>query len=250
MIEVSDLYKSYGQTPVLRGVCHRQERGEAVAIIGPSGCGKSTFLRCLNLLERPTSGCVRIGGRTLTPEPGETPAEARRREAAARAHTGMVFQGFHLFPHLTALENVMEAPIHVKRVSPDKARADGRALLERVGLGHRCDAYPGRLSGGQQQRVAIARALAMQPDLMLFDEPTSALDPELREEVRSVIVDLARDGICLIIVTHEMELAARAAHRVLFFDGGVVAASGPPDTLFGAPEHPRLKEFLRHFRSP
>jgi ABC-type polar amino acid transport system ATPase subunit len=249
MIEVDQLCKDFGGAPVLKGVSHRQARGEAIAVIGPSGCGKSTFLRCLNLLETPTSGVIRIDGVTLTPARGEKGAARRKREAEARRRTGMVFQGFHLFPHLTVLDNIILAPMRVKGLPPDEAVAEAERLLAKVGLGQKRDAWPGSLSGGQQQRVAIARALAMKPEVMLFDEPTSALDPEMREEVRIVICGLADEGMTLVIVTHEMNLAAAASDRVLFFDGGVVAADGTPDAIFGAPEHPRLKEFLRHAKA-
>lgn len=207
-----------------------------VVLVGPSGCGKSTLLRCLNGLELPTSGSVTVGGLPVLPDP--------KALQALRKRVGMVFQRFHLFPHLTALQNVMLAPVQVLGLPPAQAEAAGRELLERVHLGAKADAYPQQLSGGQQQRVAIARALAMRPELMLFDEPTSALDPELVGEVLEVMRELARDGMTMCVVTHEMGFAADVAHRVVFMDAGQVLEQGPPAQVLKAPQHPRAREFL------
>jgi ABC-type polar amino acid transport system ATPase subunit len=245
MITVKGLEKSFGETHVLRGIDHQQARGEAAVLIGPSGCGKSTFLRCLNLLETPTAGTIILDGITITGGGGDAPAEFEERQRQARRRTGMVFQSFTLFPHRTVLENVIEAPIHVKGLQRAEAVESGMNLLRKVGLEARSGFLPGALSGGQQQRVAIARALAMQPDIMLFDEPTSALDPELREEVLEVIRQLRDEGMTMLIVTHEMEFARQIAHQVLFFDGGLVVEAGPPERVFGAPSQERTRAFLR-----
>ena len=245
MIAVSGLVKSYGGTRVLHGIDHVQQRGETVVLIGPSGCGKSTFLRCLNQLELADAGRVRIDGVEI--EGGHAPrtADERERQRQLRLKTGMVFQQFNLFPHLSALQNVTTAPVVVKKLPPAEADERGRELLRKVGLADRADAWPSELSGGQQQRVAIARALAMEPAVMLFDEPTSALDPELRGEVLRVMRQLADEGMTMIIVTHEMQFARDVADRVLFLDAGRVAEEGPPEQLFGAPRHDRTREFLR-----
>ena len=245
MITVENLFKSYNSTPVLQGIDHAQRRAEIVVLIGPSGCGKSTFLRCLNQLEIADSGRITIDGVTL--EGGRSPRTSEERECQRqlRRSTGMVFQSFNLFPHLTALENVTLAPRVVTELSSMEAEARGRALLAKVGLEHKASAFPGQLSGGQQQRVAIARALAMEPQVMLFDEPTSALDPELREEVLGVMRQLAEEGMTMIVVTHEMQFARDMADRMLFFDAGRVAESGVPEQLFSDPRHERTREFLR-----
>jgi len=245
MIGVENLVKSYNAIRVLHGVDHAQQRGEAVVLIGPSGCGKSTFLRCLNQLEIADSGRITIGDVTI--EGGHAPRTNadRMRQCQLRLRAGMVFQSFNLFPHLTALKNITEAPMVVKRVPRQEAEMLARDLLAKVGLGDKADALPSQLSGGQQQRVAIARALAMKPEVMLFDEPTSALDPELRDEVLRVMRGLAEEGMTMIVVTHEMQFARDMAHRVLFFDGGRVAESGPPDQLFAHPQLERTREFLR-----
>ncbi len=245
MIIVEDLVKSFAATPVLRGVSHRQQRGEAVVLIGPSGCGKSTFLRCLNQLEVPDSGRITIDG--VTVEGGRPPRTSAEHEQQRqlRLRAGMVFQSFNLFPHLTVLENITLAPRVVKAVPDAEAEAVARALLAKVGLEHKAGAYPSQLSGGQQQRAAIARALAMQPLVMLFDEPTSALDPELREEVLRVMRKLAEEGMTMIVVTHEMQFAREMAHRVLFLDEGRVAESGPPEQIFADARLERTREFLR-----
>jgi polar amino acid transport system ATP-binding protein len=228
MIAVEKLVKSYNANRVLHGVDHSQQPGEAVVLIGPSGCGKSTFLRCLN-----QGGCA---PRTRA---------AHEQQRRLRLQAGMVFQSFNLFPHLTVLRNITEAPMIVKGVSQSEAEAFARELLAKVGLEDKSAAYPCELSGGQQQRVAIARALAMRPQVMLFDEPTSALDPELRDEVLRVMRRLAEEGMTMIVVTHEMQFARDMADCVLFFDGGRVAESGPPDQIFSDPKLERTREFLR-----
>ena len=245
MITVENLVKSYDSHRVLYGIDHVQRRGEAVVLIGPSGCGKSTFLRCLNQLETADSGRITIDGVTI--EGGQAAGNGKEREQRRqlRLRAGMVFQSFNLFPHLTVLQNITQAPMVVKRIPRAEAEAQARRLLGKVGLEEKADAYPARLSGGQQQRVAIARALAMEPQVMLFDEPTSALDPELREEVLRVMRQLAEEGMTMIVVTHEMQFARDIADRLLFFDGGRVAESGPPDQIFSDPRNERTRDFLR-----
>ncbi len=240
MIAVEQLTKSFGDRAVLRGVDLTQARGETVALIGPSGCGKSTFLRCLNRLETPDAGRVRLGD--LTIEGGRGVSREQQRQLRLRA--GMVFQQFHLFLHQTALENVMEGPRHILRLSHAEAEARARDLLRKVGLEGHADHLPGQLSGGQQQRVAIARALAMNPEVLLLDEPTSALDPELRDEVREVLSQLADEGLTMLLVTHDLQLAKRIADRVVFLDDGLVVEQGTPEQLFGNPRLPRTREFL------
>lgn len=249
MIAVESLVKSYNSNRVLHGIDHDQKPGEAVVLIGPSGCGKSTFLRCLNMLEIADSGRITIDGVTI--EGGRVPQSSREREQQRqlRMRAGMVFQSFNLFPHLTVLQNIIEAPTVVKGVPKEQAEALARQLLEKIGLANKAEAYPHQLSGGQQQRVAIARALAMEPRVMLFDEPTSALDPELRDEVLRVMRQLAEEGMTMIVVTHEMQFARDMADRILFFDGGVVAESGSPEQIFGNPQHERTKEFVRRVAS-
>ena len=245
MIHVEGLTKRFGSVTVLDGIDHLQASAEAVVLIGPSGCGKSTFLRCLNQLERPDAGRITIDGLTL--ESGATTDRERQRQL--RLRSGMVFQQFHLFPHRTALENIMEGPLHVLKESRAEAESRARALLQKVGLSDRAHHLPSQLSGGQQQRVAIARALAMRPRVMLFDEPTSALDPELRGEVLSVLRELRHEGMTMLIITHEMEFAREIADRVLFFNGGRVLESGPPDQVLLDPVQERTREFLRKVRS-
>lgn len=236
IIEVRDLRKSFGRNEVLRGISCSVAESEVVCVIGPSGSGKSTFLRCLNRLEEITSGSVVIDGTDLT---------ARRVNLdEVRAEIGMVFQQFNLFPHRSAIENIMMAPMTVRGLSKDQARTRGRALLSKVGLADKEDSYPAQLSGGQQQRVAIARALAMEPQVLLFDEPTSALDPELVGDVLAVMKNLAEEGMTMIVVTHEMGFAREVGDRVLFMDEGVIVESGPPDSLFDTPVEPRTREFL------
>jgi ABC-type polar amino acid transport system ATPase subunit len=245
MIAVRDLTKSFGSTVVLRGINHGQARGEVVVLIGPSGCGKSTFLRCINLLETPTSGTILLDGSVIVDGSDDTSKLAEERRRIARRRTGMVFQSFNLFPHRTVLENVIECPMHVRKIPRKQAVEEAMGLLGKVGMENRRDFYPSQLSGGQQQRVAIARALAMRPDLMLFDEPTSALDPEMREEVLKVIRELSDEGMTMLIVTHEMAFAREAADTVVFFDQGRIAESGPPEQVFGNPSQERTREFLK-----
>jgi len=244
LIEVRGLEKKFGLMTVLRGVDLVQSSGECVALIGPSGCGKSTLLRCLNQLEIPDAGSLRIGDIPFPAgRPLDRPTLRRLRQAA-----GMVFQQFHLFPHRTAFENVLEGPLHVLRQSRSQAEKTARDLLAKVGLAARMDHRPSQLSGGQQQRVAIARALAMEPQVLLLDEPTSALDPELRDEVREVLQQLGDEGMTMVLVTHDMNLARRIADRVLFLDSGKVSESGPPSQLFEHPQTDRAREFLRRVR--
>ena len=244
MIHVDALTKRFGTLTVLDGIDHRQAEAEAVVLIGPSGCGKSTFLRCLNQLESHDSGRITIDGVTLDAG-ARLDRETQRR---LRMQSGMVFQQFHLFPHRTALENVMEGPLHVLKLSKAEAEARAHELLKKVGLSDRAHFHPSQLSGGQQQRVAIARALAMQPRVMLFDEPTSALDPEVRGEVLTVLHELREEGMTMLIITHEMEFAHDFADRVLFFEGGHVVESGPPKQVLSDPVHARTREFLRRVR--
>ena len=245
MIAVENLIKSYNSNRVLHGIDHEQKPGESVVLIGPSGCGKSTFLRCLNMLEIADSGRITIDGVTI--EGGRLPSTSLEREQQRqlRMRAGMVFQSFNLFPHLTVLQNIIEAPTVVKGVPQEQAEALARQLLTKVGLENKAEAYPLQLSGGQQQRVAIARALAMEPRVMLFDEPTSALDPELRDEVLRVMRQLAEEGMTMIVVTHEMQFAREMADRVLFFDDGRIAESGPPEQIFCNPQNARTREFVQ-----
>jgi ABC-type polar amino acid transport system ATPase subunit len=245
VIVVERLTKTFGTRPVLRGVDLQQARGETVVFIGPSGCGKSTFLRCLNQLETPDGGRITIGG--VTVEGGQTVTREQQRQLRLRA--GMVFQQFHLFLHQTALENIMEGPLHILRRPRAEAESFARELLAKVGLAEHANHLPGQLSGGQQQRVAIARALAMKPEVLLLDEPTSALDPELRDEVREVLNQLADEGLTMLLVTHDMQLARQIADRVVFLDGGVIAEQGTPEQLFSAPQQARTREFLQKVRS-
>ncbi|WP_295463060.1 L-cystine ABC transporter ATP-binding protein TcyN [uncultured Pseudomonas sp.] len=245
MIEVEGLSKSFRQQTVLQGIDLSVAQGEVVAIIGPSGSGKTTLLRCLNLLETPDAGTIRVGDLSI-----DAARPLRAQQGAIRKlrqSVGFVFQNFNLFPHRTALENVIEGPIIVQGESRDTALAHGRELLAKVGLADKADAYPGRLSGGQQQRVAIARALAMRPQAILFDEPTSALDPERVGEVLETIRDLAREGRTLLIVTHEMAFARDVAHRVLFMDGGRIVEQGSAAEVFNHPREERTRRFLAKF---
>ncbi|MDO9638459.1 MAG: amino acid ABC transporter ATP-binding protein [Pseudotabrizicola sp.] len=242
MIKIKNLRKNFGTLEVLRGIDLDVAAGDVAVLIGPSGCGKSTLLRCLNLLEEPTLGRLEVAGRHLEFDGSARIREAQR--AAFRAATGMVFQSFNLFPHMTVLENVMSGPLYNGILNKKDARDLAASLLDRVGLAHRLDLYPRQISGGQSQRVAIARALALDPKVMLFDEPTSALDPELVGEVLDVMQSLARDGTTMIVVTHEMSFARNVANRVVFLDGGVVVENGPPDQVLGAPKSDRLRTFL------
>ena len=246
VMHAEDVHKSFGRLHVLKGVSLEVTKGETVCIIGPSGSGKTTFIRCINHLEKIDSGRIEVNGQLIgyRQRSGKLVEDSERNIARQRTQIGMVFQRFNLFPHKTALENVTEAPVHVLDTPEEQARETGRALLTRVGLGDKCDTYPGKLSGGQQQRVAIARALAMMPALMLFDEPTSALDPEVTGEVLDVMEELARDGMTMIVVTHEMGFARKAADRVVMMDGGVIIEEGTPEHFFEAPEQERTKQFL------
>ena len=237
MIVVRDLHKSFGDHEVLKGVNERIEKGEKVVIIGPSGSGKSTFLRCLNLLEEPTGGSIIFEGQNITSK--ETDINIVRRKM------GMVFQQFNLFPHLSVLENICIAPMKVKKAQRADIELRALKLLDRVGLGDKAKAYPAQLSGGQKQRVAIVRALAMEPDVMLFDEPTSALDPEMVGEVLDVMKSLAREGMTMVVVTHEMGFAREVGDRVLFMDEGIIMEQGTPEEVFGNPQNPRTQDFLR-----
>jgi len=236
VITVDRLCKRFGDNEVLRDISTHVGEGEKVVVIGPSGSGKSTFLRCLNLLDQPTSGRIEVDGEEIT-APG---CDIDR----VRAKMGMVFQQFNLFPHLTVMENITLAPVLLKRLGKDAARDRAMSLLARVGLVEKADEYPARLSGGQKQRIAIARALAMDPEIMLFDEPTSSLDPEMIGEVLSVMKELAGDGMTMIVVTHEMGFAREVGSRVLFMDGGRIDEEGVPDRIFTDPSHPRTREFL------
>ncbi len=256
LLEVKDLKKSFGELQVLRGVSFSMERGETLSVIGPSGGGKTTLLRCLNFLEIPTGGQIRIGGKTLFDAADErtlSESEIRRN----RLHFGLVFQNFNLFPQYTALQNVALAP-KLQAKSGDKAgrravnaQIDARCaeLLRRVGLGDKLDFYPHQLSGGQQQRVAIARAMALTPEVLFFDEPTSALDPELTGEVLRVIRQLAEEKMTMVVVTHEMSFAEAVSDQVLFIDGGVIAEQGSPEQVFRHPRSERTKQFLRAYES-
>lgn len=240
MISVKGLYKQFDKLEVLKGIDLEIEKGKVIVLIGPSGSGKTTFLRCLNVLETPTKGIIKIGEEALDfskPVPKKLVASFRRQ-------TGMVFQSYNLFPHMTALENVMEGPITVKKESKDSVRRRAESLLNKVGLGDKLHYYPFQLSGGQQQRVGIARALAMEPKVMLFDEPTSALDPELVGEVLKVMKDLANEGMTMVVVTHEMRFAKEAADEVLFLDKGVIVERGNPEQIFTNPREARTKQFL------
>jgi polar amino acid transport system ATP-binding protein/glutamine transport system ATP-binding protein len=236
MITVENLHKSFGDNEVLKGITNEVKEKEVVCVIGVSGSGKSTFLRCLNLLEEVTSGNVIIDGVDLT--------DPKVNINQVRSQVGMVFQHFNLFPHKTVLENITIGPIKVKKESKEVAENKARELLEKVGLAEKADAYPASLSGGQKQRVAISRALAMNPKVMLFDEPTSALDPELVGEVLGVMKDLAKEGMTMVVVTHEMGFAREVGDRVLFIDQGKVVEEGPPEQIFNEPKSERLKSFL------
>ena len=236
LIKTVDLEKSFGELKVLKGVSEEIKKGEIVVIIGPSGSGKSTFLRCLNLMEQPTGGQVIFKNTDLTDKKVDINAQ--------RQKMGMVFQHFNLFPHLTVLQNMTLAPVKLKLKTKEQAEADAMALLEKVGLVEKANEYPNMLSGGQKQRVAIVRALNMEPEVMLFDEPTSALDPEMVGEVLQVMRDLAKSGMTMVIVTHEMSFARQVATRVMFVDEGVIAEQNTPDEFFDNPKSPRLKEFL------
>ncbi len=237
MITVKDLHKTFGELEVLKGIHQHIAPGEKVVVIGPSGSGKSTFLRCLNLLETPTSGQILFEGTDIT-DPKCDINRIRRR-------MGMVFQQFNLFPHLTVLQNLTLAPVNTGLMNKEEAAKKAEQLLARVGLKDKANTYPNQLSGGQKQRIAIVRALAMNPDVMLFDEPTSALDPEMVGEVLDVMKQLAKDGMTMVVVTHEMGFAREVGDRVLFMDEGVVMEEGTPQQIFGNPQNPRTQDFLR-----
>ncbi len=237
MISVKGLNKSFGELHILKDINQEIEAGEKVVIVGPSGSGKSTFLRCLNLLETPTSGEIFFEGTDIT--------KAHNREVnQMRQKMGMVFQHFHLFPHLTIRKNITLAPVKLGIMTEEQANARADELLAKVGLSDKANAYPNQLSGGQKQRIAIARSLAMNPDVMLFDEPTSALDPEMVGEVLELMKQLARDGMTMVVVTHEMGFAREVASRVLFMDNGRIVEEAPPEEFFRNPKNPRLREFL------
>ncbi len=246
MFRAVDVHKRFGRLEVLRGVDMDVARGEVVVVIGPSGSGKTTFLRCINHLERVDGGKIYVDGELVgyREKNGRLVEDREPEVARKRAAIGMVFQRFNLFPHLTALGNVVEAPLRVKKLSRRDADELGRGLLQKVGLAEKLNAYPSQLSGGQQQRVAIARALAMQPKLMLFDEATSALDPELVGEVLEVMKSLAREGMTMIVVSHEMGFAREVADRIVFMDEGLMVEEGPPEELFTRPLQPRTQAFL------
>lgn len=237
MIKVKNLYKQFGDLEVLKGIDENIEKGEVVVIIGPSGSGKSTFLRCLNLLEEPTGGEIVFKDESITDKNTDI--------NKVREKMGMVFQQFNLFPHLTVLENITIAPMKIKNMAKVEAEKIAMDLLKRIGLEDKSSAHPNQLSGGQKQRIAIVRALAMSPDLMLFDEPTSALDPEMVGEVLDVMQSLAKDGMTMIVVTHEMGFAKEVGDRVIFMDDGKIVETGTPDEIFNNPKHPRTQDFLR-----
>ncbi len=247
MIELENIHKSFATLAVLKGVSLTVGAGEVVCIIGPSGSGKSTLLRCINHLEIPDRGTIRIAGEAVYYDlvNGKRRFHSKQQIARVRARLGMVFQEFNLFPHLTALQNIIEAPIHVLGMKRDAAVEKSRQLMRRVGLEDKADYYPEELSGGQKQRTAIARALAMDPAAMLFDEPTSALDPELVHEVLEVMRQLRDDGMTMIIVTHEMNFARQVAARVIFMDHGAIVEADVPERIFGAPREPRTRDFLK-----
>ncbi|MCD5993475.1 amino acid ABC transporter ATP-binding protein [Pseudomonas sp. CDFA 602] len=247
IIEAIDVHKSFGELQILKGISLNVRRGEVVVLIGASGSGKTTFIRCINLLEDIQGGRIRVNGQPMgyrERSDGSLVRESERHIARQRRDIGMVFQRFNLFPHMTALENIIESPIQVLGVSRGQALEQAKALLARVGLAEKANHYPSMLSGGQQQRVAIARALAMKPQAMLFDEPTSALDPETVGEVLQVMKELAEDGMTMVVVTHEMGFAREVADRVVVLDQGELIEQGPPEQIFSRPSHPRTQAFL------
>jgi len=244
---IEDLHKSFGDLEVLKGISMAAYDGNVIAMIGSSGSGKSTLLRCINLLETPDSGRVYVNGELIRMRPtrdGHGVPEDHRQVDRIRSRLGMVFQSFNLWSHMTVLENVIEAPVHVLKLPKAQAVERAKALLNKVGIADKLTHYPAHLSGGQQQRAAIARALAMEPKVMLFDEPTSALDPEMVQEVLDVMTTLAREGMTMLVVTHEMGFARRAANRVIFMDSGEIVEDAPPDQFFTAPRSDRAKDFL------
>ncbi len=237
MIKVENLEKSFGDLHILKGISTTIEKGEKVVVIGPSGSGKSTFLRCLNLLEKPSAGKIFFEGKELT-------AMKEKELYAVREKMGMVFQHFHLFPHLTIRKNITLAPVKLGLMSQDEADKKAEELLKKVGLADKAEQYPNQLSGGQKQRIAIARSLAMNPDVILFDEPSSALDPEMGGEVLALMRELADEGMTMVVVTHEMGFAREVASRVMFMDGGYIVEENAPEEFFTNPQNPRLREFL------
>ena len=248
VIEISALHKAYGQLEVLKGVSISASRGDVISLIGSSGSGKSTLLRCCNLLEDSQQGEILFKGEPVRWRGsglGRHPAD-KHQVTRIRTNLSMVFQSFNLWAHLTVLQNVMEAPVHVLKQDRAEVEALARELLDKVGIGDKADVYPAQMSGGQQQRAAIARALCMQPEALLFDEPTSALDPELEQEVVRVIKALAEEGRTMLIVTHDMRMAADVSDHVVFLHNGLIEEQGPPDSLFKTPQTPRLRQFLRH----
>lgn len=242
MINVKNLHKSFGSNKILKGIDVQVNKGETVVIIGPSGSGKTTLLRCMNLLETPDKGIVEIGNSRLVFDDNNQPTKSE--VVTLRKQTGMVFQGFHLFPHQTVIGNIMEGQITVLKRSKMEAHTKGMLLLEKVGLADKSEAFPFQLSGGQQQRVAIARAMAMDPDVLLFDEPTSALDPELAAEVLKVMKDLSNEGMTMVVVTHKMSFARDVANKVIFVDGGIILQEGTPEYVFKNTDNQRIKQFL------
>lgn len=248
MVNMKNIYKQFGNVKVLKGIDLSVEKGDVLAIIGPSGSGKSTLLRCINHLESIDKGTIEIAGKIFASDDEKSTAKYAKGKEAKEilSHMGMVFQHFNLFPHMTVLQNLIEAPVHVKKMNKKLAIELSEKLLEKVGLLDKRDVYPGKLSGGQQQRVAIARALAMQPEIMLFDEPTSALDPELTGEVLKTMRELAKDNMTMIVVTHEMSFAREVANKILFMADGYVVESGSPEEVFGNPKQERTKNFLHN----
>jgi polar amino acid transport system ATP-binding protein len=246
VLDVAGVSKRFGDLEVLSDISFQVEKGETICVLGPSGSGKSTLLRCINWLERPDAGQIYLNGAQIGVSGGNL-VMSDRELSRIRTHIGMVFQHFALWPHLTVLQNLMEAPVHVQKRPKAEVRDEALALLAKVGLSDKRDAFPAKLSGGQKQRVGIARALAMRPDLLLFDEPTSALDPELVGEVLVVMRELAREGMTMVIVTHEMGFAREAASRVLFLDHGRVVETGSPDRFFSNPETDRARQFLQRY---
>lgn len=250
VLDVQDLHKSFGDLKILKGISLSLYQGEVISLLGSSGSGKSTFLRCLNLLETPDSGMISLNGEVLELKKGPKGLIAKNQKQLQkyRSKVGMVFQSFNLWAHMTVLENVIEAPIHVLGIPRKEAIEHAEKLLDKVGLLNKKDAFPNSLSGGQQQRVAIARTLAMNPDVILFDEPTSALDPELVQEVLKVIQELAKEGMTMIIVTHEMDFARNVSDKILFFHQGVIEESGAPDEMFNNPKSERFKQFINYIK--
>lgn len=247
MIEIKNIHKTFGNNTILRGIDLNINKGQVVVILGPSGSGKTTFLRCLNALEMPEKGVIQFNNnQPLTVDFGDNPA--KKSILTLRRKSGMVFQNYNLFPHKTALENIMEGPIFVQGKKPEQAKKEAIELLIKVGLADKADLYPYQLSGGQQQRVGIARALAIQPELMLFDEPTSALDPELVQDVLNTMKELANEGWTMVVVTHEIKFALDVADIVVVMDGGEIVEQGSPKSLFENPQHERTKRFLHQIR--